>query len=684
MKIKLALIAIVFIFSNIGFAQHETDKRVIGFKYILKFNSNDPDVTINNTNLYNPFNTNYKSIMNTMYANSICDTVGNLLFYYDGATLYEANGQIMNGGNVHEYNFSNHYTSSLIVPIEESNRRYYYLFETLPHEENWNYVLNQPLETTPNCYYPNECSKFWDLCTLEYSIIDMQANNGRGAVTKKNIFVADSVGPSLSGVKHQNNIDTWVTVLKYHTNKIFNYKVNSCSIDAPVISPIPDFEYKNKPLYISYTASYGLGFQCVYSTKGDYVAFPGFKISDNTSTYLFISHFDSQSGLLDFTSLQTIAVPSGFNANLFSHDSRYLYYHDAGFFSSVWTFQYDLNTQTSTPFYFNLDKNVYVGTDYGKENNILIHKFKRVSINPITRNFVGYLGEIKNIDQTFVPSNLVDSLLMPSYEEPQDIPQFSYIARNNYIYNFYHPDYKKPDAFPVAHALSNTVASPSCFNTTVTLKGNTNIPVDSLYWLVKKTGQNTLQRFDADTFDLSVTPGVYTASLVSYNYCLADTATQQFTIEDYPVVHLAEDTVYTCESKPLELPSNTTYTYYWVNENKTTISSPVSETGQYNIVVKNSCGTKEDSLYLKNSTVDVTNLITANNDHQNDCLIAGSNNANEIIRMSIYNSWGSRIFLDEQYKNNWCPSNELTDGVYYYEANYNNNCSKKGWVEIIH
>ena len=102
------------------------------------------------------------------------------------------------------------------------------------------------------------------------------------------------------------------------------------------------------------------------------------------------------------------------------------------------------------------------------------------------------------------------------------------------------------------------------------------------------------------------------------------------------------------------------------------------------MVVKNSCGSKEDSLYLKNSTLDVTNLVTANNDNKNDCLHAISNNANEIIRMTIYNSWGSSIFSDNNYKNNWCPNNELSDGVYYYEATYNNNCSKKGWVEIVH
>ena len=680
MKIRFILIVTSFIFSTLLFAQHETDNRVMGFKYILKFNQNSPELSVTNTNFYEPFNSNYKGIMGAPYANSICDTFGDLLFYYDGATLYEANGQIMNGGNLHPYNFSNHYTSSLIIPIEENNRRYYYLFETLPHEEEWDYTLNQPKDYISSCYYPNECAKFWDLCTLTYSIIDMQENNGRGEIIKKNIFITDSVAPTLSGIKHQNNIDTWVTVLKYHTNQILNYKINSCNIFSPVISFIPDYEYRNKPLYISYTAAYGLGLQFVYSPDGHYVCFPGTKSTDNTSDYLFVSKFDNQTGLIDFNALQTIAVTSGLNLNLFSHDSKYLYYHDTFVFGNpVWTYQYDLTTKTSTPFYYNLVKNRATGVDYGKDNDILFFKYKGYSNNINST----YLGQLQNIDQAFVASNLVDSLQHPSLYQPPYVWNSSYIARNNYIYNFYHPDYKKPNAFPVAHSVSNTVASPSCFNAPVTLKGNTNMPVDSLYWVVKKTSQPNWQRFNADTFDLPVSPGAYTASLVSYKYCLVDSATQKFTIEDYPVVKLTDDTLYTCDLKSVELPSNDTYSYYWKNENGEIISRQVSETGQYNIVVQNSCGSKEDSLYFKNSTLDVTNLVTANNDNKNDCLHATSNNSNESIRMSIYNSWGSRIFSDNQYKNNWCPNTDLSDGVYYYEANYNNNCSKKGWVEIV-
>lgn len=664
-------------------AQHETDERVIGFKYLMKFKANKPQVEIKATDYYNPFNPNHHNVLQTMYANSICDTLGNLLFYYDGFAIRTATGQLMSDGMINKFNFKPYYCSTLIVPIEESNRRYYYVFETIPYLENWDFVNNSPLNCPSNSY----CLDFYDMCKLQYHIIDMHANGGQGGIIKKNIFVADSIAPSISGVKHQNNIDTWVSVLQSRTNVVLNFKVNSCTIGPPIKNTIPDFEYTNQP-YWSYTSKYGLGFQLVYSTAGDLVSFSGMQQSLNTPSSraytVYIAPFDDATGLFDFAALQTIPVESGFCANLFSHNSKYLYYHDTKFVGpTVWMYQYDIASKISTPFYFNLIKNRYTGMDYGKENNILIYKWKGKQVGA-TSNFVGYLGEIKYIDQAFVTANLVDSLAIPSYEQPQDIPSFTYIARNNYIYNFYHPDYKKPNAFPVAHSSSNTLASPACYDAPVTFKGSTNIAVDSLYWTLKKSTQANGQRFDADTFDLALSAGTYTASLVSYKYCLADSVTQQFVLEDYPTVTVVADTLYTCEFKTVDLPTPSTYAYQWYNSYAEPVTNTVTQVGEYTLAVKNSCGTASDSVYINNSTLTITNLITANNDNKNDCMVAQSNNSNEIISLSIYNSWGSRVFYDTDYKNNWCPENELSNGVYFYETTYNDNCNKKGWVQVIH
>jgi len=188
MKIRFILIATFFILSASLFAQHETDKRIIGFKFELQFDGNNPEIDIKNQNLYNPFNPNYKGDLQTPHANSICDTLGNILFYYDGTSVHKTNGEVMQNGTLHDYNFSSYYNNALIVPIEESNRRYYYLFETIPYKEYWNYITNRPINDVLSCYYPNACGKFWDICKLQYHIIDMQANDGNGGGVKKEYF----------------------------------------------------------------------------------------------------------------------------------------------------------------------------------------------------------------------------------------------------------------------------------------------------------------------------------------------------------------------------------------------------------------------------------------------------------------------------------------------------------------
>ena len=165
---KCIFTAIFFLlFATTLFAQHETDQRVIGFKYKLNFNASNPQVETTSINLYDPFNPNYKGDLQTPHANSICDTLGNLLFYYDGTSVYQPDGTVMQNGTLHDYNFSCYYNNALIVPIEESNRRYYYLFETIPHTENWDYTKNTPFNCPANMY----CFEFWNLCKLQYHII---------------------------------------------------------------------------------------------------------------------------------------------------------------------------------------------------------------------------------------------------------------------------------------------------------------------------------------------------------------------------------------------------------------------------------------------------------------------------------------------------------------------------------
>jgi hypothetical protein len=684
MKYYLVLLTLFFSFAL--FAQHETDQRVIGFQYIMKFNGNNPFVETNsNAIFYNPNDANYKGTYVTPNANSICDTLGNLLFYYDGVRIYNADKTIMQNGTLHDYNFSSSYTSSLIVPIEESNRRVYYFIETIPHQENWDFVANTPI----NCPINSFCSEFRDNCLLVYHVIDMSLNQGRGGVRSKNIIIEDSIAPSISGVKHANNIDTWLTVLKSRTNIIKNFKINACGISDPIFSQIPDFEYPDKP-YLTYTKP-GLNLQFVYSPSGNMVALTGTKKSENTLTKpsyaIFLAPFDDATGTYNFGDMQTIAIFSSFCLNLFSHDSKYFYYNNTVLFVPIWIYQFDVTTGMSTPFYYNGTpaNNSFQAMDYGKNNDIIFHKIN-TEYNIPAMSFSGYLGKLNNISQTYVTANLIDSLLTPSFPQPPIDSRGSpnYTTRNNYIYNFYHPNYKKPAAFAQVQSIADVPPSPTCFTNAMSLKALSTIAADSSYWLVKNNTALTWQKIYADTTELQLQPGTYQANYVSYKYCISDTAETTFVIDGFPHIQLPMDTVYTCDNKSVPLPNaSPTSPHIWTNAVGAIVTENTSIMGQYTIQVSNTCGAAYDSLFLENSTLELTNLITANKDGLNDCLITIQNNPHETMRLAVYNSWGSLVFLSEMYNNDWCPT-DLTDGIYFVEVSYNTGCYKKGWLQVLH
>lgn len=689
MKLILLLNFTFFISINLLLAQNETDERVLGYKHFLKFNQSNPVLTIETGNFFDPnvWHANNEKI--THYANSICDTLGHLLFYYDGLNIYNKDKTIFTNGNVHTQNFSTFYNSSLIVPIEESNRRFYYLFETIPYEENWSNSKNACGTNTP-------CPEFLELCKLQYHIIDIATKN----VISKNNIIMDSVSSSVSGVKHLNNIDTWISVIKFKSNKIYNFKINSCSISNPVINTIPDFEYEINPQNYSPLFDFKYNFQIVYSTIGDYVAFNGYKVSDPLPTgnnirysYLFYTKFDNNTGVIDIGNIKTTGPPTIYENSyttgppLFSHDSKKIYYFSIQKESHLTQFEINTNTSTSLPMWggsFQVSP-----FDYGKNDDLI--KYNIVPDNKYGSFIVSPPFHFNDYPY-FIYSQYVSSLgindFNPIYTSINNktpyYSTFDPIVRNNYIYNFYNPNYKKPSIIKIKNSNPDTINKYSCFNVPIYLNGNVKMPIDSMYWEILNSNQKYKQRFNSESTSLILNPGTYTAKFITYKNCIVDSSSQQFTVEDFlPNISFENDTLYTCDTKEINLPTYHYANYTWVNINKELVSSPVTKLGQYTLIAQNSCGTIKDSIYVNKSNLNVVNLITPNADNKNDCFYVETNNSNESITINIYNTWGSRIFSDYNYKTNWCPENTINDGIYNYEINYNNNCIKRGWVEII-
>lgn len=142
---------------------------------------------------------------------SVSDDNGNLLFYSDGANIWDKNNQIMpNGWGI--YGYGSAYQGVVIVPKPGNNQRYY-VFTTTAQELNDKH--------------------------LHYSEVDMTLNNGLGDViaTQKNIPLIDSVSEKITTVLHSNGLYIWVITSHMTQGLYYSFLVDCNGIQTtPIVS----------------------------------------------------------------------------------------------------------------------------------------------------------------------------------------------------------------------------------------------------------------------------------------------------------------------------------------------------------------------------------------------------------------------------------------------------------------
>lgn len=108
---------------------------------------------------------------------------------------------------------------------------------------------------------------------------------------------------------------------------------------------------------------------------------------------------------------------------------------------------------------------------------------------------------------------------------------------------------------------------------------------------------------------------------------------------------------------------------------------------QYNVTltVKSEIPSCEDDTTILVSITEpffIPNLLTANHDGKNDKLaIKGIQTG--CWQLDIYNEWGSLMFTEKEYQNNF-DGTELSGGIYYFLlSNHPDDRQYKGWVQLI-
>lgn len=160
---------------------------------------------------------------------SISDSLGNLLFYTNGVTVWNKNHQIMQNGN-NLLGDTSSTQSALIVP-KPGTSNLYYIFTTD------DILLHDDTVTTDG---------------LRYTIVDINANGGSGIVTsEKNILLHDTVPEKITAVQKLNTNDYWLISHGWNNNNFLVWLIDENGISSnPIVSSVGRIQSQIEPTVI--------------------------------------------------------------------------------------------------------------------------------------------------------------------------------------------------------------------------------------------------------------------------------------------------------------------------------------------------------------------------------------------------------------------------------------------------
>ncbi|MFT5266260.1 MAG: hypothetical protein ACI8YQ_005024 [Polaribacter sp.] len=304
---KKLLILIYIIYANLLFAQNEQKRDYV---WIRGYDQNAIEPGGEGTLLnFNGGNVSFEFLAKDMemrFMNaSICDSLGNLLFYSNGCYIADASHQMMENGDSLNYpgeiydnncGNGNGYTVANGATI-------------LPHPDSSNIYYLFHVKKTFHVVSPNNFELFG--YPLLYTKVDMSKNNGLGAVAEKNqIAIADTLHQQhLEAVKHANGKDWWILIPKEQSNVHLSVLLNSDGISNVFEQEIGDAQLSEGD---------GVG-QAAFSPDGTKYAKYDYK------SQLYVYDFDRNTGQLSNFQKLIIEDSTSLGGLAFSPNSRFIY-----------------------------------------------------------------------------------------------------------------------------------------------------------------------------------------------------------------------------------------------------------------------------------------------------------------------------------------------------------------------
>jgi gliding motility-associated-like protein len=637
---------------------------------------------------------------------SIADRItGDLLFYTDGQTVWNAQNQPMpNGSELGGSTYLSSVTGAVIVPVPGSCSKYY-IFTVGDREIGYEGV--------------------------KYSVVDMVLNNGLGDIIpgQKSIFLYQNQSECIQVYPKSTQDGYWILTGDQTGLSIAAFEVNASGINTtPIISPINTdtswFRINPQGTKLVITSESG----------GTY----GIKLFD----------FDATSGIVSNPLNIPFPIP---NSDLlkkfdFSPSGQYLYATSDNFF-----YQFDISsnnaanilasaTEITTP-----NAGIYGMPQIGPNGKLYVVRSPLVyqidnpnnpaaSIGPITQLPFPNVRTMTTLPQLIYV--LPDSVFSASIVNPSDlcllnsIP-FSVQSTSDIVsiaWNFGDPNSGSNNTstlFSPNHIFSGTgtflvqaIVNFGCATKTISLPITINSPVvptfntipalcvgdtapvlptTSSNGIVGTWNPTTISTSSSGTSTYIFTPNAgqcanpenlvvsvqntidfeITGSCVSNNFVLEVTP-----LNNTFDINTANFNWLTSNQQSVGNDSNTFNVTQYLNS--TTIVEELPITFSVTVTPANGCP-RNEPYEVQKIVCTIQKGISVNNDGANEFFDLSSLNVNIL---NIYNRYGTKVYSKGQYKNEWIGQSNngdiLPDGTYFYEIEFNNgDAAKTGWIYKI-
>ncbi|TAG55471.1 MAG: gliding motility-associated C-terminal domain-containing protein [Cytophagales bacterium] len=219
-----------------------------------------------------------------------------------------------------------------------------------------------------------------------------------------------------------------------------------------------------------------------------------------------------------------------------------------------------------------------------------------------------------------------------------------------------------------------------CEGKNITILGNQN--------MVATEQSSNKTYFSNNNILLLTQAGIYTIS--QSNVCHTSTSNIVIKTDNFPIFTVPKDTVI-CDSTSFSFAAirnkNANTSIIW-KDGSTENYRSISQAGNYEITVKNTCGEFKKAFNITFSSSKIgfknTNIFTPNGDNSNDEW-QPTTESSEAYKLEIFNRQGTKVFQSEQWNESWQAQSQ-PDGIYFYHISYldcnQQTKSLKGWVEV--